>query len=340
MKITILEFAPCADTIYHIRQDADEGYIAGDRSRLTIKTGAKLRPQLVSYYAGGKATNVARVLDRLLTDEEIDVELVVFRPDSPEGRYIHDLQTEALRRVRVNPVIISGVARFCIDLTDPATDPRNRVEFNISPRAVWEESAMEMALEFASALSTDALIMAGNPPMVSRGQGSRSAHAPVGDQSELAVDLYARVIESVRQRVGVISIDTEKQTLARCLESTSRPDAIKINADEYASVDDRLWNEFDGTLVVTDTGGCLVRENRVETRADGARVQQLYSTVGAGDAVHAGFIVARWGWGFDSLRAARYGLAAAAAAVSNPQGTRDVSKQEIERFFAEMEKAR
>jgi fructose-1-phosphate kinase PfkB-like protein len=154
----------------------------------------------------------------------------------------------------------------------------------------------------------------------------------------LAVDLYARVIESVRDRVGIISIDTEKQTLARCLESTSKPDAIKINAAEYASVDERLWNDFEGTLIVTDAGGCLARETRIETRIDGAEIERLYSTVGAGDAVHAGFILARWGRGFDSRRAARYGLAAAAAAVSNPEGTRDVRRQEVERLFAEMEK--
>ncbi len=333
MKITILEFAPCADTIYHIRQDADEGYITGDRSRLTIKTGVKLRPRLVSYYAGGKATNVARVLDRLLTDEDIDAELVVFRPDSPEGRYIHELQTGALGRVRVRPVIISGKARFCIDLTDPATDPQNRVEFNISPRAVWETGAKDIALKFAADLSTDVLIIAGNPPMVSSGQWAVGS----GQTFELAIDLYSRVIESVRHRTGVISIDTEKQTLAQCLESTSKPDAIKINAVEYASVDERLWNDFDGTLTVTDAGGCLVRENRIDTRIEGAKVDRLYSTVGAGDAVHAGFIIARWGWGFDALRAARYGLATAAAAVSNPEGTRDVSRQEVARVFTEID---
>ncbi|MEW6210634.1 MAG: PfkB family carbohydrate kinase [Acidobacteriota bacterium] len=333
MKIIILEFAPCADTIYHIRQDADEGYITGDRNSLSIRTGVKLRPQVVSYYAGGKATNVARVLDRLLTSEDIAVELVVFRPDSPEGRYIHELQTGALDRVRVRPIIISGRARFCIDLTDPRTDPQNRVEFNISPRAVWETGAIETALEFASALSADALIMAGNPPTTASGQQSA-----VSGQFELAVELYARVIESVRHRVGVISIDTEKLSLARCLESTSKPDAIKINAAEYASVDERLWNDFEGTLIVTDASGCLVRETRIETRLEGAAVERLYSTVGAGDAVHAGFILARWGRGFDARRAARYGLAAAAAAVSSPEGTRDVNRQQVERLFAEMEK--
>src|ERR1700754_2057055 len=142
MRITILEFTPCADSIFHVRRDPDEGYEASDGRAVTIKTGAKLRPQAISTYAGGKATNVARVLDRLLKDTEaVDIDLFVFRPDSPEGRYLHELQNGGLNRVRVLAVIIEGRARFCIDLTDPATSEGNRVEFNISPRAVWADSA-------------------------------------------------------------------------------------------------------------------------------------------------------------------------------------------------------
>jgi fructose-1-phosphate kinase PfkB-like protein len=329
MKITILEFAPCADTIYHFRRDADEGYIAGDSRSLTIKSGAKLRPQLVSAYAGGKATNVARIIDCLLNDDdEADIELVVFRPDSPEGRYIHDLQTSALRRVTVRPVLIGGQARFCIDLTDPATDSRDRVEFNISPRALWEPGAIDAALQTASALSSDALILAGNPPVVS-GQSV---------EAEMAVDLYAQVIERVRSRVEVVSIDTEKTTLARCLESTSRPDVVKINAVEYASIDERLWADFSSALIVTDTEGCRLRCQGSDMRIRSARVDKLYSTIGAGDAVHAGFTLARWLRGLDFAQSARYGLAAAAVAVSSPEGTREISRQRVEEIFAEMEK--
>src|SRR5919206_4797556 len=107
MRITILEFTPCADSIFHVRRNSDEGYVASDGREVQIKAGAKLRPQLITTYAGGKATNVARVMDRLLRDAEaVDVELIVFRPDSPEGRYLDDLQTSALSRVRVRPVII------------------------------------------------------------------------------------------------------------------------------------------------------------------------------------------------------------------------------------------
>src|ERR1700759_4442094 len=116
MRITILEFTPCADSIFHVFRDSDEGYMASDGQALTIKVGAKLRPKAISTYAGGKATNVARVMDKLLTDTDIvDIELIVFRPDSPEGRYIHDLQTSALSRVSVRSIIIEGRARFCID---------------------------------------------------------------------------------------------------------------------------------------------------------------------------------------------------------------------------------
>ncbi|HSE97092.1 MAG TPA: hypothetical protein VLD57_02405, partial [Blastocatellia bacterium] len=248
MKITILEFAPCADTIYHMRRDAEEGYIEGDASTVTIRTGAKLRPVVASVYAGGKATNVARVIDRLLRDDDaVEINLVVFRPDSPEGRYIHDLQTSALTRVRVKPVIIPAAARFCIDLTDPSTDRDARVEFNISPRAHWDEEALDIAMTSAREVSTDLLLIAGNPPVV--GSGRR-----------MAADLYTKIIEQVRGRVRIISVDTEKQALAECLSSPLQPDVIKINRQEHASVRGELWRDFAGTLIVTDAAGCRASE--------------------------------------------------------------------------------
>jgi fructose-1-phosphate kinase PfkB-like protein len=327
MKITILEFTPCADAIYHISRDAEEGYSAGDSRGVTIKSGAKLRPRLVTTYAGGKATNVARVMDNLIdSGDAVEVELVVFRPDSPEGRYIHDLQTLALSRVRVLPVIIEGGARLCVDMIDPLTDRENRVEFNISPRATWRNRAARAALDFASAVSTDLLLMAGNPPVVE----------PAG---EMLGGLYRDVIERARERAGVISVDTE-HALPDCLRARAHPDAIKINDKEFASVDGSLWGGFKGMLVVTDADGCRVWQDGLSdspATVRGARTERLYSTIGAGDAMHAGFALARWVWGFDVIKAARYGQAAAAAAVSSPNGTRGISKQMVEHFFAQLE---
>jgi fructose-1-phosphate kinase PfkB-like protein len=329
MKITILEFAPCVDWIYHFRCDEEEGYITGDERQVTIRSGAKMRPHTASIYAGGKATNVARVMDKLLREEDTaDIELVVFRPDSPEGRYIHELQTSALHRVCVRPVIIKGLARLCVDLLDPTTPAAHRPAFNISPRAVWAEGSLEQVLEFASTITTDLLLIAGNPPMLET-------------TNELAVDLYAQIIEQARPRLKIVSLDTEKKSLANCLQAKAQPDVIKINDGERDAIATSLWEKFAGTLVVTDAQGCLVQEKQqASQRVRGINVEKLFSTIGAGDAVHAGFTLARWLWGFDIIRAACYGQAAAAATISMAEGTRGISKHLVEKLFAELENER
>lgn len=324
MRITILEFTPCADTIFHVRRDADEGYVASDGRAITIKAGAKLRPQTILTYAGGKATNVARVMDKLLTDEDAaEVELIVFRADSAEGRYLHDLQTSALSRVRVRPVIVESRARFCIDLTDPATSDENRVEFNISPRGLWAESALVAALESVSQIESDVLLLAGNPPVIE----SRGA---------MVAELYAQVIAAVRSRVGLISLDAEKAALANCLMAAARPDVIKINEAEYGSVEPALWEGFGGVVVVTDARGCRVWQDRsrgASVRVEGVQTRARYSTIGAGDAMHAGFSLARWVRGLNLEQAVRYGQATAAASVNSPEGTRGVTAAAVETFF-------
>src|SRR5262245_34601645 len=210
MQITILEFAPCADWIYHLRRDDEEGYAAGDERLITIRSGVKMRPRTASIYAGGKATNVARVIDNLLNkDDDVDIELIVFRPDSPEGRYIHDLQTSALNHVRVHPVIIEGTSRLCVDLLDPTTPPESRVAFNISPRVVWKGSALDVIYNFAHHISTDLLLMAGNPPLIES----------ENEEAKMPTRFYAQIIEQVRTLVQTISIDVEKKNLENCLSS-------------------------------------------------------------------------------------------------------------------------
>jgi fructose-1-phosphate kinase PfkB-like protein len=329
MQIKILEFAPCVDWIYHFRRHEEEGYLSGDGRSVTIRSGAKLRPDTASIYAGGKATNVARVIDKLLNENDaVDVELIVFRPDSPEGRYIDELQRSALHRVRLRPLIIKGLARLCVDLLDPSTPAAHRPAFNISPRALWEEASLAKAYELASEISADLLLIAGNPPLLEA-------------TNELAVDLYAGIIEQARGRVKIVSLDTEKRSLARCLRAKAQPDVIKINADESAWIEAGLWQAYAGTLIVTDAQGCLVKEtNQPSQRVRGTTIGNLYSTIGAGDAVHAGFTLARWVWGFDVVRAARYGQAAAAAVVSAAEGTRGVSRRAVEEFFAGLENQR
>jgi sugar/nucleoside kinase (ribokinase family) len=267
-------------------------------------------------------------MDALLGPEDgVQIELVVFRPDSPEGRYIAELQSAELSRVRVRSVIVDSSARFCINISDPSTLRSNApVEFNISPRVIWQPAAVTAALEVAGNLKTDLLVLAGNPP------ASESSSKVIG---ELPASILAAAPGPPRS-----TVDIGNGPLALIL-SGRHPDVIKINDEEYASVDQTAWTNYAGILVVTDAAGCNVWEKGPRgpcTRVPAALVSTVYSTVGAGDAAHAGFTLAFWVWGYDPVRAARYSMAAAAAAVGSPGGTRGITRAAVEQFFDELER--
>lgn len=325
-KITIFELAPCADTIYQIRQDPEKGYTSTTTDSITISNGATLRPEGGSTHAGGKATNVARVIDKLLSPEDqVEIELVVFRPDSPKGRYIHDLQSAELRNVRIRPIIVDSTARFCTNLWDPS-NPNGRVEFNISPHPRWAPNAVGAALETASKVQTDLLLLAGNPPLV-----------PADPKTGLS--LPSMVIQAA-SGASAVTLDTAKVALAACLESPRRPEVIKINRDEYASVSADLWSDFDRILIVTDSGGADLHPaglSGLKSRLAAPEVNSVYSTVGAGDAAHAAFTLAYWIRGYDPVQAGRFAMAASAAAVSSPLNTRGISQETVQQFFSNLD---
>lgn len=278
-------------------------------------------------YAGGKATNVARVMDVLLRPEDaVQIELIVFRPDSPEGRYIAEMQSTELSRVRARSVIVDSTARLCINLSDPSSRETS-VEFNISPRVVWQPAAYGAALEVARSLETDLLLLAGNPPTIQ-------------SDPKVMVDLPASIIAAA-PGLPRLTVDIGNGALARILQGPHQPDVIKINDEEYASVDKTAWMNYSGILVVTDAAGCNVWQNGPSgpcVRVPAATGNKVYSTVGAGDAAHAAFTLAGWVWGYDPVRAARYGMAAAAAAVSSPTGTRGITREAVDRFFEELQR--
>ncbi|HEY6332383.1 MAG TPA: PfkB family carbohydrate kinase, partial [Blastocatellia bacterium] len=270
----------------------------------------------------GKATNVAGVVDRLLgPGDTVEVELVVFRPDSAEGRYIAELQSKELTHVKVRSVIVESTARFCINLSDPASPASARVEFNLSPRVIWQPSAVQTAVAFAAGAGTDLLLLAGNPPVI----------AP---DNKLAADLPASILKTANGAAAV-SIDIEKG-LAQCLEGSRQLDVVKINRDEFLSVDQRHWARYKGILVVTDDDGCTAWEHGPSgesVRIDRPTGHPVFSTVGAGDAAHAGFTVAHWIRGLDTVHAAQYAMATSAASVSSPEGTRGVQREVVDAFF-------
>jgi fructose-1-phosphate kinase PfkB-like protein len=267
-------------------------------------------------------------MDELLRpDSDVQIELIVFRPDSPEGRYIAELQSAELSRVQVRSVIVDSSARFCINVSDPSSfGSKAPVEFNISPRVVWQPAALAAALEVARNLETDLLVLAGNPPASETG-------------SKVIVELPAAILAAAPGPPRS-TVDVGNGPLALILNGR-HPDVIKINQEEYASVDGTAWTNYSGILVVTDATGCNVWEKGPEgacTRVPAAACQKVYSTVGAGDTAHAAFTLAAWVWGYDPVRAARYSMAAAAAAVSSPAGTRGITRAAVDQLFAELER--
>ena len=327
-RIAILELAPCADTLLEIRQDRDEGYLDARDGTISLRSGSRLRPRVMGTYAGGKATNVARVMDVLLgPEDDVQIELIVFRPDSPEGRYIAELQSAELSRVQVRSVLVDSTARFCVNLSDPAAlSSKTPVEFNISPRVIWQPPAVTTAIQVARHLQTDLLVLAGNPPVSGTG-------------SNVLADLPATIMAATPGPPRS-TVDIGNGPLDLILGGR-HPDVIKINDEEYASVDQTAWTCYSGMLVVTDSAGCNVWEKGPGgpcVRVPAANVHDVYSTVGAGDAAHAAFTLATWVWGYDPVRAARYSMAAAAAAVSNPVGTRGITRAAVDQFFEEFER--
>jgi len=346
-RLTILEWAPAADALYSIACDPLRGYAGVEGHFIQIGQGVKLRPTIEAYYAGGKATNVARILDRLLelpadaglwdeAEGRFRVELVTLLPDTPAGRFIADLQRTEMQRVQLRFAPAPGEARLCVNLADPSTrgSPGGLVEFNLSPFVVWETGTEALLEAVVEELATDWLILAGKPPL---GPG-------------LSDHLTARLVRRVKGRqpgtfvsldLGGRSADDEgSRQLSHCLAGEEQPDAILINQEEYAAVEPALWARYAGILIVHDAGGCWLRRGpgasvfdwKATPRDVPALAPEAYATIGAGDAVHAGFALG-WLRTGDLWQAVRYSQAVAAAVVSHPRATTGLTPERVRAFL-------
>jgi|GEM_PF-1136681 len=332
-RVTIFEFAPTADEIWRISQHDRDGYARYDAesgllSFLDTAHDAKQRPEIVTTYAGGKATNVARVLDRLLVDEDKPcVELVTFfpppprgplqelefgdvrgiplRPSTAAGIYVQCLQIAELRKVRarfevVNELEESGkmqTTRRCIEITLR----EGGGSLNFSPRIVWSQRAADAVKSRAVevACGTDLVVMAGAPPMW---EADPRAYLT-------SRNFYAKIIEDLEPGCQV-SIDTRGRYLHECLIAQKTPRFAFMNTEEFSElmklshggdtcVARNGERAFPGTLLAHDQHGCWVWDGELPDGRDpfseaehfpSIPVRRIYSTIGAGDAMHAGFL--------------------------------------------------
>lgn len=370
-RVTILEFAPTADEIWCLPHHDIDGY-----ARYDVEDGllcfkdtahdAKPRPEIIIAYAGGKATNVARVLDHLLTGEDqLQVELVTFLPPPPEGP-LRELELGSIRGAALRPSTAAGIYVQCLQLAG-LTRVRPRFEVvdeleesgkmqttrrcieitleegggsvNFSPRIVWSQEAAEavQARVAEVAHGADLVVMAGAPPVWEARPGSDFTRN----------SFYARVIEGLEPDCQV-SIDARGQYLSECLLAQKTPRFVLMNTEEFGDLLG-FWREpgersFPGTLLVHDEKGCWVWDGKLPEGKDpfsGARyfssmrVPEIYSTLGAGDAMHAGFLK-EWVDKECLDRAVIYSQIVAAVSVSNEKATHGIDVRKVDDKFSQI----
>ena len=370
-RMIVLEFAPTADEIWSLPRHDRDGYARynaeeGLLSFMDTAHHAKPRPEIITVYAGGKATNVARVLDRLLTrEDELRVELITFlppppegalrelsfgevngvalRPSTPAGVYVQCLQIAGMSKVKPHFEVVAELeergqmqtTRRCIEITWKESDG----SVNFSPRIVWSQEAAEAVQERVAEVTrgADMVVMAGAPPAWEVSPGA-----------ELTRDnFYAKIMEVLEPDCQV-SIDARGQYLYECLLAQRTPRFILMNAEEFQDLSGS-WSElnarpFAGAFLVHDEGGCWAWDKELPNGKDpfseaqyspSVHVPKVFSTIGAGDAMHAGFLK-EWVDSESLHRAVVYSQVVAAASVGNEEATHGIDALSVNNKFQQV----
>ncbi|NMM22513.1 MAG: 1-phosphofructokinase [Phycicoccus sp.] len=252
---------------------------------------------------GGKGVNISRAL----TAHEART-LAVLPAGGPEGRLLADLLAEA--GIAVNIVPIAGSIRSNLALVEPDGTTTK----NTDPGPVLSVSELESLLAGAQAT------LAEHPSWM---VGSGSLPPGVDD------DLYAELVRRCREAGVRVAIDGSGPSLRHAV--AAGPDLIKPNLEELEELVDRPLNTLSDVLTasvdlvthgVTTVVVSLGRHGALlvtasETALAVAPVPSPQSTVGAGDALLAGYLYASGG-GSTAVDALRTGVAWGAAAVSCP----------------------
>ena len=358
-RMTILEFTPAADEIWRLPCHQKDGYARYDAedgllSFMDTAHHAKPRPKITTTYAGGKATNVARVLDRLLTDhDELRVELVTFLPPPPVGP-LRDLSFGSMRGVDLQPSTAAGIYVQCLQIeglnrvkprfevvdeleeSEAMQTTRRCIEItreegvgsiNFSPPIVWSQEAAEAVKTRAAEVTQDAdmVVMAGTPPVWE--------NRPGADLTRLS--FYAKITAALDPSCQV-SIDARGQYLYECLIAQRTPRFILMNTEEFGDLSES-WGHlsakaFPGSFLVHDERGCWVLDKGLPDSQDplseaeffpSMHVPRVCSTIGAGDAMHAGFLK-DWVNSESLHRAIVYSQAVSAVSVGSEKATHGV----------------
>lgn len=262
---------------------------------------------------GGKGVNISRAL----TAHKART-LAVLPAGGPEGHLLADLLEEA--GIEVDIVPIAGSIRSNLALVEPDGTTTKINE----PGPVLSGSELDALLAGAQATLSE------RPSWL---VGSGSLPPGVSD------DLYAGLVRRCRAAGVRVAIDASGPALRYAV--AAGPDLIKPNLEELEELVDRPLNTIGdvltasrdlvdhgvGTVVVSMGGHGALLVAQSGTAHAGAPVSSPLSTVGAGDALLAGYLYAT-STGSNPVDALRTGVAWGTAAVSCP-GSRMPSPADV-----------
>jgi len=284
----------------------------------------KLRCEQVRNDPGGGGINVSRAIKKLG-----GASTAIYYCGGPTGLMLRTLlDAEELDH---RPIIIEGWTRQDVTISEIATDQQYRF---IMPGPALSQTDWHLALDLFEALDPfPELVVA-------------SGSLPPG----VPLDFYGRVAHLVQQKGSRLIIDTSGQALSAAIETgvyLIKPSLHELSLLSKRSVNHEAEQENTALRIVHDKGceavvvslgpaGILLATQKGCLRIRSPNVP-VCSKVGAGDSMVAGITLAL-ARDYSLQDAARFGVAAGAAAVMNP-GTELCRREDTERLYEHMAKA-
>lgn len=275
-----------------------------------LERGGVFQAASVTDQPGGKGVNVARVI--ALAGAPSTAVL----PADDQDPLVAGLEAAGVRPL---PVHVGRAARVNITVTEPdgTTTKLNDPGHSLSEA---ERAALERGLLQASAPGEWVVLAGSLPP-------------------EVPIDWYAALTTALKAAGRRVAVDTSGPALVAAVKAASaRPDLLKPNADELASItghdgaaleaDPRMAEAAARTLIADGVGAILLTlgaAGALLVTAEGSwsatpPAIDVKSTVGAGDSSLAGYLLAEQRGASPAARLAE-AVAYGAAAASLPGST-------------------
>lgn len=287
----------------------------------TVVPEHKLRCATPSYEPGGGGINVARAIRKLGGDA-----VACYLAGGPTGQMLTHLLTA--EEVILQPVETKNYTRESFAVYEKTSGQQYRFSM---PGAAVDEVDCNRMIELLSSLSPspDYLVISGSfPPGVEAGFFADLAAFARRVGARLVVDTTGPAMRAALEQ-GVYLIKPNFRELG-LLVGRQIEDDIDLRIEAQAIIE---RGESEAVLVSLGAAGAALisKEGYTHFRSPTVPIQ---SKVGAGDSMVGGTVLAL-GRGYTLQEAARFGVAAGAAAVMTP-GSELCRREDTERLYEQM----